>query len=498
MMQRLECVCKNPLVEKNSFLKETWKRASLPCFKKVRQLLPQPFWDGHPSALDCYWKCWQLAFENLRRPTPQNRFIHNYIDTAFNGNLFMWDSVFILMFGRYGSRAFNFQQTLDNLYAHQLDDGFISREIMPDGQARFHRHDPSSTGPNVLAWSEWEYFLNFGGVERLMRIYPVLLAYHQWTKRYRTWQDGSYWSSGWGCGMDNQPRLPAGCNVHWENGHMSWIDATAQALLSAKMLQKIAAAIKEREGVKELSSESRALARLINTHMWNHKQLFYCDRFRDGRVSDIKTIGAFWMLLAGGIPAHRRKALIAHLDNKRQFNRPHRVPSLSADDPQYDKTFGRYWRGSVWPSTNYMVLRGLTSIGDDDLAHAIAANHHDNVVRVFEETGTVWENYAAEQALPGRPAKPDFVGWGGLGPIAVFLEYLIGLRSCASENRLVWDVRLTEAHGVDAYPFGAEGRMNLRCQARKSTSEKPAVTIESNIPVTVELRWNGGKRLIET
>ena len=48
-----------------------------------------------------------------------------------------------------------------------------------------------STGPNVLAWAEWEYWMNFGDRVRLGRVYPVLLAYHEWMRRFRTWPDGS-------------------------------------------------------------------------------------------------------------------------------------------------------------------------------------------------------------------------------------------------------------------------------------------------------------------
>jgi hypothetical protein len=101
----------------------------LPSFAKSRDRLPQPFWAGHESAIACYWKVWGIAFRNLRLPTPENGFVSPYIDTAFNGHLFMWDSAFILMFARYGRRAFDFQQTLDNLYAKQHPDDFICREI---------------------------------------------------------------------------------------------------------------------------------------------------------------------------------------------------------------------------------------------------------------------------------------------------------------------------------------------------------------------------------
>jgi hypothetical protein len=57
---------------------------------------------------------------------------------------------------------------------------------------RFHRFDPASTGPNILAWCEWEYWLNFGDRGRLTRVFPVLLAYHRWCKRYRTWYDPGF------------------------------------------------------------------------------------------------------------------------------------------------------------------------------------------------------------------------------------------------------------------------------------------------------------------
>ena len=50
--------------------------------------------------------------------------ISPFIDTAFNGNLFMWDSAFNVMYGRYFSHVANFQTTLDNFYACQHKDGF--------------------------------------------------------------------------------------------------------------------------------------------------------------------------------------------------------------------------------------------------------------------------------------------------------------------------------------------------------------------------------------
>ncbi|MFH1378084.1 MAG: trehalase family glycosidase [Planctomycetota bacterium] len=489
----LPCFIKNPLVEKNEFLTQKRETAKRPTFARARKLLPDPYWDNHESAIACYWKAWELAFGNLLPATDQNGFVSPFISTAFNGNLFMWDSVFNCQFGRYGSRVFNFQGTLDNFYRKQNPDGFISREISEtDGSEHFQRHDPSSTGPNVLGWGEWEYFLNFGDTDRLRRVYHPLLAFHQWMKKYRSWPDGGYWTSGWGCGMDNQPRQPDSASPAWDHGHMTWIDATAQALLSAKTLLKMAAALGIADGVSELKAEAKSLTAYLNQSMWSERLGFYVDRFRDGSLSKLKTIGAYWLLLADAVPPQRIERFLKHLENPKEFNRPHRVPSLSADHPAYVKPHGDYWNGGVWPSTNYMLLRGLTSIGRDDLAYAIGLNHHQAVIKVFETTGTVWENYAPESMTEGKPAKNDFVGWGGVPPIAGLFEYVFGLRPIASRNRLVWDIRSRDAFGVNRYPFGSDGLLDLSCESRASDRDKPVVSVSSNHRVDIDVRWPGG------
>ena len=57
-------------------------------------------------------------------------FVAPFMDAAFDGCIFMWDSCFMLMFGKDASMLFTFQETLDNFYAFQHKDGFISSELM--------------------------------------------------------------------------------------------------------------------------------------------------------------------------------------------------------------------------------------------------------------------------------------------------------------------------------------------------------------------------------
>ncbi len=105
------------------------------------------------------------------------------------------------------------------------------------------------------------------------------------------------------------------------------------------------------------------------------------------------------------------------------------------------------------------------STGPNQLAHDIGRNHLDNVVRVFTDTGTVWVNYAPESAAPGNPAKPDFTGWSGIGPIVL---------ADAPAKRLAWDLRLTDEHGVAALPIGTAAKVELHVAARSSPARNRA------------------------
>jgi hypothetical protein len=488
----LDFYYEEPVVDENLFIDADPDRSPVPTFPDVRDRLPRPHWDGHDSAIECWWTVWELAMRNVHPPTRANGFVSPYIDTAFNECLFLWDSVFILMFARYGRSGFDFQRTLDNLYAKQFADGFICREIHEwDGADQFHRHDPISTGPNVLAWCEWEYYLNYGDRERLAKVLPPLLGYHRWTRKNRSWKDGGYWTCGLGCGMDNQKRLPPGYNLGTHHGFMTWVDATCQAMLSAKLLARMADELGRGREAGDMVDEATALKALINEQLWNDRTGIYADRMRDGTLSKVRSIAGYWAMLSGAATGKRAETMAEHLRDEALFDRPHRVPTLAAEHPGYVPE-GGYWNGSVWPPTNYMVLRGLTQYGMDELAHAIGRNHVENVTRVFEETGTVWENYAPETAAPGSPAKRDFVGWGGVGPVAVLLEYVFGLRPDVPGGRLVWDVRLTDAHGVQMYPFGVDGLVDLSVAGRTDAADKPDVSASSTVPLTLEVRWQGG------
>jgi hypothetical protein len=487
---------KNSFVAENEFRRMLPNILEPPAFSDAKKILPVPFWEGHDLSVGMYWKAWEIGIRNIRKPQAGSGFISSYLDTAYNGNIFMWDSAFITMFAKYGSRLFPFQNTLDNFYALQHLDGFICREIKRSGEDCFHRYDPVSTGPNIIPWSEMEYYRQFGDNERVNLIFPVIAAFNRWLKLNRTWRDGSYWTSGWGSGMDNQPRLPDGYNMIYSHGHMVWLDACLQQLMVDRILLKFGFILERWQEIEDIEDEIGRLSQYIKDFLWDDKEGFLFDRFADGSLSEMKGIGAYWALHAGVLEKSQLDRLVSHLSNSEEFGRRYPVPSLSADNKRYQED-GRYWQGGIWAPTNYMIVKGLMENGYDALAFDIAMKHHQQIEEVFKETGTFWEYYAPESANPGLLARPDFVGWTGLPPVALLIESIIGINSDVLNKTLSWHVNLTEEHGIDRYPIGKDGNLNLRCLKRNISNERPKLEIESNIEVKLNLKWDGGNEVLQ-
>lgn len=484
---------KEPLVSENEFRVMKPETTVPKTFGEARQILPNPIWEGHAEELEMYWKAWQFAVANIRAPQEGSGFVSSYMDTAYNGNIFMWDSSFILMFARYGARFFPFQRTLDNFYAKQHPDGFICREIKADGADCFERYDPVSTGPNLIPWCEMVYYHQYGDTERLHKVFPVLSAYYRWLKLNRTWQNGTYWSSGWGTGMDNMPRVKPEYSPIYSHGHMVWLDTNLQQLFTANLLLEMGFYTERWQEIEDFEDEAKMLTEYIQNNLWDSKTNFLYDQYADGTLCPTKGIGAYWALYTDALTEKQTELLVRELDNPNTFNRKYRVPSLSADNPKY-KDNGRYWQGGIWPGTNYMVMNGLLNKGYRKEARTIALSHYSQVFEVYKKTGTFWEYYAPESAEPGFMARKDFVGWTGLAPIAGMIEFIIGIRGDYIKRQILWDLNLKEANGIERYPFGPDGSITLKAAARRSADEEPRITVDSNMPFELVVMYGNNKQ----
>ena len=77
--------------------------------------------------------------------------------------------------------------------------------------------------------------------------------------------------------------------------------------------------------------------------------------------------------------------------------------------------------------------------------------------------------------------------------ITLLFEYVLGLRPDAARRRLTWHIDTLDEMGVERFPFGRTALLSLRVQARQSLSDPPQVEVKCDVPLELELVWQGGK-----
>ncbi len=509
------------------FPKKSYKPEPLPMFQDLKGLLPSPIYDEKPLWVATYWKAWELAFRHFYEPAPGSGFVSQFIDAAFNPNVFLWDTCFMSMFCKYGHPLVPGVGSLDNFYARQHEDGEICREIRrSDGtdyvewvnekSAPFFSRwgwnlsgadtrriskpvvyigrTPPQPNPKltldalnhpILAWAELDSYQLTGDRDRLKFVWEPLCRYYGALRRYLQQGNGLYITD-WGS-MDNSPR-----NAYLIDGGTG-LDISAEMVLFARQMAEIGLILGKQDEARRFSRDADALARLINDKMWDPATGFYYDLTSTGARAPVKTIAAYWTLLADIASQRQALALMAELKNPRTFGRSHRVPSCSADEPGYTGE-GGYWRGAVWVSSNTMVIGGLERYGSHNLAREIALEHLSAVADIFEKTGTIWENYAPDFKQAGRPAKRDFVGWSGLGPIMYFLEYGIGLSADAPHNVLVWRLESRDRTGCERFRFNGH---IVTLIAERTSGGGRGILVNSDGPFHLRILAGGTEKRVE-
>ena len=74
-------------------------------------------------------------------------------------------------------------------------------------------------------------------------------------------------------------------------------------------------------------------------------------------------------------------------------------------------------------------------------------NHLEVLNKVFQDTGTIWENYPPDYLTSGNSDHPDMVGWSGLAPILYYVQYGVGLSTVEGEDYLEWSLNEKYLHG---------------------------------------------------
>lgn len=441
-----------------------------------KECLPQPVCDEFPEYQKLYSRAWELAHTHIRdiKGMPQNP----YMDEGLcDTQIWIWDTCFMALFCKYAQNVFPGKESFKNFY-EVLYNGRDLPLIMPTEK------EPSWTGaksgvpyriqvhiadnPPLFSWAEYENALIHGDKQYLAELMyekKSLQRHYEWLEnlkenekipnvfcktRWLSEERGYKWEGGCS-GMDNTPRGRKSTPTVEDrpnNPDMLWIDAICEQALSARMISDLFKILKDTENAKEWRLKFEEKKNIVNEYYWDEQDGFYYDiDSTDGHFYKVKTIASYWALTAGIADKKRAEKMINYLTDKETFGGDIPFVTLARNDADFSKD-GRYWRGGVWLPCAYAVLKGLEQYGHYNEAHDLALKLLSHMSKTYERYSphTIWECYSPTKPEPATrvndkgTVRPDFCGWSALGPISVYIEFVLGFRTInAFENEIVWE-----------------------------------------------------------
>ncbi len=135
-----------------------------------------------------------------------------------------------------------------------------------------------------------------------------------------------------------------------------------------------------------------------------------------------------------------------------------------------------------------MVQEGLRAYGETALLQVIAERYFNAVVAAYMADKTITEGVLADKVK--SYGNLEFVGWGGVGPVANFIEYILGFDLNVLQHTITWRISRPERHGIKNLKFG-DFYVELLSEERKARTDLCHVTIISGGTFNLKMFVNG-------
>ena len=326
---------------------------------------------------------------------------------------------------------------------------------IPNWRSRFGG-TPDRSQPPVGAYVVLKLFQRTGDKAALKSAYPFLARWHAFWKAKKPngqiRRDGNgdgllEWGSDRELVAEKVPEWEVNAapelRAKWESGQddlpnwddvpaapdsgaltMNCLDLNCLYALDAWCLSQAADILGERKDAEDYLREYERMKELVNTHLWNSREGFYFDRHWDGRWSTHKAASNFYPLLARIPDEPKARLMLRHLLNPREFWGEYVLPTISRDDPAFNDPANpgrQYWRGTIWPPTNYLVYQGLKAYGFDPVAAEFARKSVLLFLRSWTNFQLCPENF---HPLTGEFGGNRYQSWGPLFALMGVEEYL--------------------------------------------------------------------------
>lgn len=374
------------------------------------------------------------------------------------------------------------RETLEAVLDTQFENGCI-----PNWRGRYWGTRDRSQPP-IGSFCVLKHFARFGDHDLLARAFPILERWAAWWTadvRGRPRRDGN--DNGlceWGSDDDLVGESPAvwekGASgtkrAMWESGQddlpnwdaAGWDPSAGTMMLDAVDLNSYRVLDHECLGIIALelglgdrgawhTQRAQAIRDAMNATLWDEQTGAYRDRHWDGPFSPRLAAANFLPLLAGVPTPERAHRMLSILNDPAQFWGDYVIPTIGRGDPAFADQ--QYWRGTIWPPTNYLIYQGLRRYRFDAVAAELAQKSVTLFLGTWHEHRLCRENYDARTgeggghryqswgplfALMGVEEFLDVTPWDGLrfGSAAVAAQTVLR-RVPAAGHR--WDVTLSPA-----------------------------------------------------
>ena len=250
----------------------------------------------------------------------------------------------------------------------------------------------------LLAWGLERVYQRNGDRELLKQCLGRLERFHDWFWRERDVTNiglvaiGSYsgvvqhakWETyDYDCSMDTLKLTPHLTRKGPEEG--AWYGDTcvtgntAYLILGERSLARLATIMGDKAMAARREQRIEKAVKAMREHMWDEKAGTFLAVKRDSLEKiPVATIGS-WIPLTAGVPTEAMARRMAEVLASPAWMTPLPVPTVDRTDKRWKSD--AFWRGDVWPSTNYQIAGGLAAYGYREFAADIADKTVANAIK---------------------------------------------------------------------------------------------------------------------
>lgn len=393
----------------------------------------------HPDQdlVSLYNTVWELCekewFEHKKTIGGNSIFVHPEDTTVNQFTTIM--STFFLVYCDIST-----EQQLDFFYDRQEEDGAIRSDYdLVSGKPVKAYGNPLGMGAPLFPWAEYALYHKLDSKKRIQTVVKVLEKYWDWIDRVCLKENGLYALPLAATGMRNSPRDKLAYPI----------DFNLQQAISANYMAKLGSIINDKEISFRYRKKYLGLRTQINNLMWDAKDRFYFDLDGNQNPVRVKSIAAFWALLAQLPNEDKLEGLMTHLNSPDEFALQNLFPTLAKDEQKYSPN-GEGYRGSVFPPYTYMIIKGLENYSAFRSSKKYALQHIHAITETIKQHRAANEQTDKEGggekgwglAEAYRPEEYKYASWSGkkqfprkrytpylgLSAIALLVENVIGLQ----------------------------------------------------------------------